>query len=317
MKSKRFFSCGPLFMLFVLAVLIFTPMSVKAANLTLNQTSVSMVRGETKVLKVKGAGKKVTWSYDKKVIAIKKLSETSIMIAGKKDNAITEIKAKSGSREVTCTVTITPASDNEVELVSKGKKLTLIGSDSFGAIKKAYVKNNSIAKVTSAKGNKVTVKGLKPGRTILVIETENSTYLKILQVVDWGRTGNAKSTQAQYKAWRKKWIRDNIPPDCSAIEAVIYVANWVNQQKYGNHYNGYDLWRYGTGTCVAGAYMVKDFCNDMGIYCVVRFAGNDNPPAGVYYASQHYNCLVKIGKKKYHVNATPGAFGGAFTFQVK
>lgn len=317
MKKKKIFSRSRLFLLFILTVLMFCPMSAKAANLTLNQTSVSLVRGETKVLRVKGAGKKVNWVYDKKIIAVRKLNETSIMIAGKTDSAVTEIKAKSGSKAATCTVTITPASDNEIELLGKGEKLTLTASDSLGTIEKASIKTSSVAKVVSVKGKKVTIKGLKPGRTVLTVRTKNSTYIKVIQVIDWGRTGKSKSTQAQYKAWRKKWIRDNIPPDCSDIEAVMYVANWVNQQKYGDHYNGYDLWRYGTGTCVAGAYMVKDFCNDLGISCVVRFAGNDKPPFGIYYASQHYNCLVKIGKKKYHVNATPGTFGGAFSFQVK
>lgn len=319
MKRRRGMGCLYIIMFFMFIV-CFTmkPITVKAAKLSLNKTYISMVRGETKVLKVKGATKTVKWTYNKKLIAIKELNKNSILIAGKKDRVVTKVKARSGKNEVVCTVAITPASDNNIELVRKDGKITLRATKDLGVLKKAITKDTSTIKVVSLKGRRIKVKGLKPGRAVLNIQTEEGTYIKVLQVVDFGRTGTVKSTQVQYRAWRKKWIRDNISPDCSDLDAIRLVALWVSQRKYGNHYNGYDLWRYGDGTCVAGANMVKDFCDDLGIYCKVRFAGNDNPPAGIIYGSQHYNCLVKIGKKKYHVNATPtsGAAGGAIIFQV-
>lgn len=319
MKIQRryFHAFVAAFFLAAASLLLIRPGTVRAAGLSLNKSTISMTRGETRILKVSGAGKKVTWSYNKKVLAVKKLSKNKVMISGKKDEAVTEITVKSGKETATCKVEITPASDNEITVIPKGEKSDFEIPSPIGKVKEAYVQNSSAAKVVSFKSYNIVLKGMKPGRALLVFRTENGLFGKILHVVDFDHASSGKKTKAQYKSWRKKWIRENIPPDFSDVDKLMLIASWVNCQKYGNHYTGYDLWRYGSGTCVAGANMIKDFCKDLGISCKVRYAGKDKVPAGFYYGSGHYNCLVKIGKKKYHVNATPESFGGSSIFEVK
>ena len=110
------------------------------------------------------------------------------------------------------------------------------------------------------------------------------------------------------------------------------VKAWANQLTHGYYtYGSYRdlsleeytalsndyISRYGffnTGTCLSGASKIKEFCDDLGLRCVYRFAGNDTVPGKTYTNTDHRNTYVWYEGKRYCIGATPG--GGSEQFEV-
>lgn len=89
--------------LLLLCVLLFTPVQASAkAKVKLNKTSITLMKGKSRRLKVKGTKKRVKWSSSKKSVAT--VSSAGLVKAKKKGKAV--ITAKIGKKKYTCKVTV-------------------------------------------------------------------------------------------------------------------------------------------------------------------------------------------------------------------
>ena len=97
-------------------ILTFTPtMNTQAkAKIKLNKTKISLQRGKTYTLKVKGTKKKVKWSSNKKTIAT--VTRKGKVTAQKPGTAV--ITAKSGQKSVDIPVTVVAAGMKEFKILA-------------------------------------------------------------------------------------------------------------------------------------------------------------------------------------------------------
>ena len=99
----------------------------------------------------------------------------------------------------------------------------------------------------------------------------------------------------------------------STWEIIDAVGTLISTGRYSmkGGATGLQLWYGGNGTCVSGAKMMNDFMKDLGVKCMVHFAGNDAFPVDIYgynvgYGSGHKNVRVTLGGKRYELNPQPG-----------
>lgn len=134
---NRVLAAGMVIMV-VLSMFAWTTVYVDA-KASLNQTKVTIGTGKTKTVKVKNAGKKVSWKVlsGKKNISITKM-ENSLKITGKKEGK-SKLQVKTGNRELTCTITVkdihhtNAAGDNRIAVKSSKYSVIFQLNDSQAA----------------------------------------------------------------------------------------------------------------------------------------------------------------------------------------
>ena len=139
-------------------ILTFTPtMNTQAkAKIKLNKTKISLQRGKTYTLKVKGTKKKVKWSSNKKTIAT--VTRKGKVTAQKPGTAV--ITASCGEYKVTCKITVKNPSLKLTKSSATVKvgKTTKISAKATPSGKVTYKSSNSKIATVSSKG---VVKGKK------------------------------------------------------------------------------------------------------------------------------------------------------------
>ena len=113
-------------------------------------------------------------------------------------------------------------------------------------------------------------------------------------------------------------ILAEFPPEGKATprgekHAKFRLRGLISSGKYGTKggVSAKQLWYGGNGTCVSGALMMDDFMKDLGINSKVKFMGNKGGSVDIYgysimYMSQHKNTWIRLGGKRYELNAQPG-----------
>ena len=153
--------------LLFLVLMMASTLSVSAASIKLNKTSVSIGVKQSTTLKVIGTNKKVKWSTSSKSIAT--VSSTGKVEGKKVGTAI--ISAKVGKKTLKCKVTVKPGLNSKTIIVAKSDyaMLRLYGAK----VKKFKSSNTKIA--TVSKTGKIV--GKKKGKaTITVTDTKNRKY---------------------------------------------------------------------------------------------------------------------------------------------
>ncbi len=163
--------------------------------------------------------------------------------------------------------------------------------------------NKKVIKIVSKKKKKCIVHPLKNGKATITAKTKD---IKIRFRI------TVKSGTAFVRAWCKQWVRDYITDDMSNRDKLICASAFLTVSgkfHYGNTSKPEDVISKRMGTCVSGGYLLVQMCKAMGFKAKLRFAAKDKMsryPAGIVFASQHYNVEVKMKGKKYYVDGTPG-----------
>ena len=171
-------------LLMVILVLSVTPSNnADAASIKLNKKSITITKGKTYTLKVKGTKKKAKWSSSKKSVAtVSKKGK----VTGKKRGSAT-ITAKIGKKKYKCKVTVkyggtltgeienakgNPDYESQVILIPKnGRAKKLVLHDAFDwatATINDYVKYNIYGKTVYEKG-RYTITNIEPGNYVCLI----------------------------------------------------------------------------------------------------------------------------------------------------
>jgi uncharacterized protein YjdB len=171
--------------------------SVSAATVKISAEKATMIKGETKTLKVTGTRRRVTWSSNKKSVAT--VNEKGVVTAKAKGTAT--ITAKVSGRSYACKVTVESPSLSKKSLIILGKgktsRLKLNGTSrkvTWSSNKKSVATVNEKGVVTAkAKGTaaitakvsgksytcKVTVETPSLSKTSLVMLSDSEASLKL------------------------------------------------------------------------------------------------------------------------------------------
>ena len=156
-------------LIFAAAFVIFAQSGCAARKPTqLSETSITMVAGKTKKLKLrKVKNKKVKWSSsNKKVISVDERGQVYALKSGS-----AYVKAKYKNRVYRCKVTVIGFNKQKLTL-AHGDKYTLKLRNAKAV--RWYSKNTKVAKVSS----KGVVKGKKTGKTTIVCVTSGGRKIK-------------------------------------------------------------------------------------------------------------------------------------------
>lgn len=178
-KNRKFIKAC----IFFLAVLMFGSLGREGleakAAVKLSANKITLIKGQKKTLKVKGANKKAVWSSTRKKIA--SVGKNGKITAKKKGTAT--IKAKIGAKVYRCKVTVEAPKLNKSQLVLKVKqtaKLKLSGTSrkvTWKSSKKSVASVNKKGKVTAKKQGKAiitaSVGGMRYSCQVQVIKEEN------------------------------------------------------------------------------------------------------------------------------------------------
>lgn len=156
--------------LFAIAALVFTlaPPTNVSAKVKISKKSVSITKGKTYTLKVKGAKKKAKWSSSKKSVAtVSKKGK----VTGKKKGTTT-ITAKIGKKKYKCKVKVeTPSLSATKRSIAVGGKFTL-KLNGCSRSKKFYTSNKSVATVSS----KGAITAKKKGTAKIRVKISDKSY---------------------------------------------------------------------------------------------------------------------------------------------
>lgn len=118
-------------LLLILTLFAITPVKVNAAP-RLNKKSITLVKGKSYVLKIRGTKKKVKWKTNKKsIIKLSRKKKTSVKITASKVGKAT-VTAKLGKKSYRCIVKVVAAQLNRNSLTMKignVKKLRVTGGE--------------------------------------------------------------------------------------------------------------------------------------------------------------------------------------------
>ena len=195
--------------------------------------------------------------------------------------------------------------------------------------KAAGAKGYEVYRATSKDGKYTKVKTTTAlSFTDMGLSSEKTYYYKIRAYAKLGnisRYGNfsaiASATtisadEAARIEFRKQWISKHITADMTESEKVEAIQRYVADTEYGS---GLSLYKpdengvYG-GTCYTGANFMYALCEDLGIPCEMRFAGNDLEEYHINYGqvAGHYNCFVWLDGVQYLADCTPGSYIAMF-----
>ncbi|MBS7008405.1 Ig-like domain-containing protein [Anaerostipes sp.] len=170
-------NCKKLLSIIVMIILVLavTPSNnAEAASIKLNKKSITITKGKTYTLKVKGTKKKAKWSSSKKSVAtVSKKGK----VTGKKRGSAT-ITAKIGKKKYKCKVKVeTPSLSATKKSIAAGSKYTL-KLNGCSRSKKFYTSNNSVAAVSS----KGVVTAKKQGTAKITVKISDKSYYCIISV---------------------------------------------------------------------------------------------------------------------------------------
>lgn len=169
--------------------------TVEAASAKLSATKVTLVKGESKTLKVTGTKSKVIWSSSKKSVAT--VTSKGKVTAKAKGTAV--ITAKVGSKKLTCKVTVeTPKISKKTLTLNVKKSATLKVTGTKQKVKWSS-SNTSVATVTS-KG-KVTAK--KAGTATITAKVGTKKFTCKVTVKKASGSGSESALAANYKALKR------------------------------------------------------------------------------------------------------------------
>lgn len=169
------------------------------------------------------------------------------------------------------------------------------------------------------------------GWEVTYCSTSDFSGGEIITSLPKGYSGRLLNLTAVYSDRGLEAKRQEILND-SAKNDLEKIKTWANElvhgyYTYGSHrdlnladYTALSdkyISKYGffnTGTCYGGAIKIKEFCDDLGVRCVLRFAGNDTVPGKTYTGTDHRNTYVWYDGKRYCIGATPS--GGSEQFEV-
>ncbi len=330
-NSKRLLSSFLAIMMCITGALAFSAVSVEAkAAPKLSAKTITIAKGGKQTIKLKnGKGK---WSIQGNGVAkIKSKSKTSVTITPIKAGSTT-VTCKVGKKALKCKVKVLNNTIGDVDdmyfpavIVGKSFKysftlpegVTYKGADYDKSVGKLTVKTEPIADTGETKVT-MNTKAYKPGRFNFCLHyQENGEALRdpghFVFVNGFRGKAKAKKTDANYKKWRKKTISSMVDADMTTWEIVNAVGSLISSGKYGTKggVSAKQLWYGGNGTCVSGALMMDDFMKDLGINSKVKFMGNKGGSVDIYgysimYMSQHKNTWIRLGGKRYELNAQPG-----------
>lgn len=172
----------------LLSVMICT-VSVSAATLKLNKTTVNVPVGYKTTLKVSGASEKVEWSVkNSKIASVKATGDASAKIVGK-SSGTTYVYAKVNGKTLKCKVNVKKSfiTPSDTELSLKKDESSSITVNAVGSHDLLYSNSDSsVCSVSFGKWNKnklkLTVKGKNAGTsdiTLYVKDYEKSTAVKL------------------------------------------------------------------------------------------------------------------------------------------
>lgn len=173
--SKKFIAFCMVFLLSVMLVGGLRSSAVNAATIKISSRSITLIKGQSKTLKVSGTKKKVTWTTNKKSVAV--VSSKGKVTAKKKGTAT--ITAKVAGKKLKCKVTVEQPrlSKSYIVLTTGGtRQLSLKGTSQKV---KWSTKKSSIATVTS----KGLVKGVKAGETTITATVSGKKYSCDVKVI--------------------------------------------------------------------------------------------------------------------------------------
>lgn len=155
---------------FAIAVIVFTLASPEnvSAKAKISKKSITITKGKTYTLKIKGTKKKAKWTSSKKSVAT--VSKKGKIKAKKRGSAT--ITAKIGKKKYKCKVKVeTPTLSSTKKSIIVGGKYTL-KLNGCSRSKKFYTSNKSIATVSS----KGVITGKKQGNVKISVKISDKTY---------------------------------------------------------------------------------------------------------------------------------------------
>lgn len=183
-------------LLTVLLAGVLPAQTVEAATVKLSSTKVTLIKGESKTLKVTGTKSKVTWSSSKKSVAT--VSSKGKVTA--KAKGTTTITAKVGSKKLTCKVTVeTPKISKKTLTLNVKKTATLKVTGTTQKVKWSSSKT-SVATVSSS--GKVTAK--KAGTATITAKVGTKKYTCKVTV----KSSSSSALTTSYKTL-KTYIKNN------------------------------------------------------------------------------------------------------------
>jgi|GEM_PF-2342416 len=304
----------------------------------ISKKSVFIAKGGSQKITVKG-GKAKKWTIQNNGVAkiSKKTKKSATIVPVKAGTTVLTCKVK--GKKFKCKVRVLNNSVGSTDDLSGGKNghYSLVVGDSWN---EGYTAEGPLelqgleydanrAKVTHSVSNQsngnvklnLTLKALKPGHFDLnaryidhgVQEYDNLGSFTIIN--GFRGKAKAKKTNKNYKAWRTKTINSMANANMTTWQMVDAIGYLISTGKYSSKggATGKQLWYGGNGTCVSGANMMNDFMKDLGISSKIHFMGKSRGATdinGYYimYASQHKNTWIKLGGKRYELNAQPGAW---------
>lgn len=227
---------------FLIMVLLAFPVRASAASkVKLNKTSVTIMKGNTRQLKVKNTSKKVTWKSSKRSVAT--VDANGLVTAKKKGKAV--IAAKVGKKKYTCKVTVkqpvTKVKLNKSKIcLKKGKTYTLKATVTPKSANNRTLSwsssNKKVAKVNS-KG-KITAVGI--GTAVITAKTKDGSKITAQCSVCVTKTGewpleitpgaltmtvsqSAKLT-TKYAKGTTKWTSSNPAVATVGADGTVYAS---------------------------------------------------------------------------------------------
>ncbi|MCI8485279.1 MAG: Ig domain-containing protein [Lachnospiraceae bacterium] len=144
------------------------PVTVEAAKVKINAKKATLIKGQTKTLKVTGTKKKVKWSTDKKSVAA--VTQKGKVTAKKKGKAT--ITAKVDGKKYKCVITVEEPRLNKQSIsvnVGKTQTLKVLGT-------KQKITWSSSDKKIAKVSNKGEVRGIKKGNAVITAKVSNKKY---------------------------------------------------------------------------------------------------------------------------------------------
>lgn len=192
-KLKQIVVC---LLLTVLLAGVLPAQTVEAATVKLSATKVTMIKGESKTLKVSGTKAKVTWSSNKKSVAT--VNSKGKVTAKAKGTAT--ITAKVGSKKLTCKVTVETPKISKTSLSLEVKKTATLKVT--GTSQKVKWSSNKTSVATVSSSGKVTAK--KAGTATITAKVGTKKYTCKVTV----KASSSSTLSSNYKKL-KSYIKSN------------------------------------------------------------------------------------------------------------
>ena len=238
--------------LFAIAVLVLTlaPTTNVSAKAKISKKSVTITKGKTYTLKVKGTKKKAKWSSSKKSVAtVSKKGK----VTGKKKGTAT-ITAKIGKKKYKCKIKVeTPSLSATKRSIAVGSKYTL-KLNGCSRSKKFYTSNKSVATVSS----KGVVTAKKKGTAKIKVKISDKSYYCTVSVYNRAPQIGTRSNPANPR--NGVTVKTSEGTMYFKLTSTYRGTAAINQLKSMGEWGSYEEWDYSQNpgtTIVLFSYDVK------------------------------------------------------------